>query len=66
MFGIGLNRPMPENLQSFVKKVNDKSVINRNKIANSRYKRNGGDKASEEHFKDVSEAYRLIMSVLKA
>ena len=27
---------------------------------------NGGDKASEEHFKDVSEAYRLIMSVLKA
>lgn len=27
---------------------------------------NGGDKASEEYFKDVSEAYRLIMSVLKA
>ncbi|MBR1777631.1 MAG: DnaJ domain-containing protein [Alphaproteobacteria bacterium] len=26
---------------------------------------NGGNKESEEHFKDITEAYRLIMSVLK-
>ncbi len=26
MFGIGLNRPMPENLQSFVKKVNETDI----------------------------------------
>lgn len=25
---------------------------------------NGGDKAAEEHFKDISEAYRLILSIL--